>query len=84
MLGRTHPLRDLQTFDDPRIDHLLDQCRARRIAMRKSQREVANDANISIRAVQFMENHQRMPPLSQFVRYAQACGFVLILTEFRA
>ena len=83
MLGRTHPARDLQTFDDPQIDHMFDILRQRRINLKKSQKEIAADANISRRAIQFMENHQHMPTLAQFMRYASALNYVVILTEAR-
>jgi DNA-binding XRE family transcriptional regulator len=81
---KSHPARDLQTFDDPRVDSLIDQCRTRRVLSKISQKDIAELSSCTRRAIVFMENHQHMPSLSLFVRYANACGFVLVLSEFRA
>jgi len=80
-IGGTHPNRDLQSFDEPLIDDMLDRLRARRIALKQSQKQVAAAAGCSRRAIAFMENHQHMPSLSLFLRYAMALDYVLVMTE---
>lgn len=82
-LGKMHPSRNLQTFDDPWIDTIIDKCRDRRIASKVSQREIAGKVGCAVRTIVFLELHQNMPSVSLFNRYANACGFVLVLSEFR-
>lgn len=80
-IGSTHPSRNLQSFEEPAIDEMLDTLRERRIALKQSQKHVAATVGCSRRAIAFMENHQHMPSLSLFIRYAAALDYIVVLTK---